>query len=144
MRLRAGVVPLVILVLALAPGLILPTPLAAGSRPTRPRLDLRASPRSAISPVYVLVVAELKGGDDLEEFYCPGLEWNWGDGTRSLYEADCPPFEPGTSLERRFSARHAFREAGEFDVQVRLRRADRSVATATVHVSVQGQFASLE
>jgi hypothetical protein len=136
MRLRAGVVPLMVLVLA--------TPVAAGSRPARPRFDIRASPRTAFSPVHVLVVAELKGGDDLEEFYCPGLEWDWGDGTRSLYEADCPPFEPGTFLERRFSARHVFREAGEFDVQLRLRRADRSLATATVRVSVQGRSASFE
>lgn len=136
MRLRAGVVPLIALALA--------TSAAAGTRPTKPRFDIRASPRIAFSPVHVLVVAELKGGDDLEEFYCPGLEWDWGDGTRSLYEADCAPFEPGMSLERRFSARHVFRQAGEFDVQVRLRRADRSLATATVHVSVEGRSASLE
>lgn len=136
MRLRAGVVPLIVLVLA--------TQVAAGTRPTRPRLDLRATPRNAFSPVPVLVVAELKGGDDLEEFYCPGLEWDWGDGERSRHEADCPPFEPGASLERRFSARHVFRQAGEFDVQLRLRRADRSLATATVRVSVQGQPGSFE
>jgi hypothetical protein len=136
MRLRAGVVPLIALALA--------APLAAGTRPTKPRFDIRASPRTAFSPVHVLVVAELKGGDDLEEFYCPGLEWDWGDGERSLHEADCAPFEPGTSLERRFSARHVFRQAGEFDVQVRLRRADRSLATATVRVSVQGRSASFE
>ena len=136
MRLRAGVVPLIALALA--------TSVAAGTRPTKPRFDIRASPRIAFSPVHVLVVAELKGGDDLEEFYCPGLEWDWGDGERSLHEADCAPFEPGTSLERRFSARHVFRQAGEFDVQVRLRRADRSLATATVRVSVQGRSASFE
>jgi len=136
MRLRAGVVPLIVLALAASA--------AAGTRPTKPRFDVRASPRMAFSPVHVLVVAELKGGDDLEEFYCPGLEWDWGDGTRSLYEADCAPFEPGTTLERRFSARHVFRQAGEFDVQVRLRRAERSLATATVHVSVEGRSASFE
>ena len=136
MRLRAGVVSLIALVLA--------TPAAAVTRAAKPRFDIRASPRIAFSPVHVLVVAELKGGDDLEEFYCPGLEWDWGDGERSLHEADCAPFEPGASLERRFSARHVFRQAGEFDVQVRLRRADRSLATATVHVSVQGRSASFE
>ena len=92
----------------------------------------------------VLVVAELNGGDDLEEFYCPGLEWDWGDGERSRHEADCPPFEPGASLERRFSARHVFRQAGEYDVQLRLQRADRSLATATIRVSVQGQPGSFE
>lgn len=128
-------VPLIALALA--------TPAAAGTRPSRPRFDIRASPRVSFLPGPVLVVAELNGGDDLEEFYCPGLEWDWGDGERSLHEADCAPFEPGTSLERRFSARHVFRQAGEFDVRVTLRRADRSLARATVHVTV-GPPAGLE
>jgi hypothetical protein len=136
MRFRTAVVPLIALALA--------TPAAAGTRPSRPRFDIRASPRVAFLPVQVLVLAELNGGDDLEEFYCPGLEWDWGDGERSLHEADCAPFEPGTSLERRFSARHVFRQAGEFDVRVTLRRAARSVAKATVHVSVQGHSAGFE
>lgn len=136
MRFRTAVVPLIALALA--------TPAAAGTRPSRPRFDIRASPRVAFSPVHVLVLAELNGGDDLEEFYCPGLEWDWGDGERSLHEADCAPFEPGTPLERRFSARHVFREAGEFEVRLTLWRANRSVAMATVHVSVQGRSASFE
>ncbi len=135
MRFRTAVVPLIALALA--------SPAAAGTRPSRPRFDIRASPRVSFSPGPVLVMAELNGGDDLEEFYCPGLEWDWGDGERSLHEADCAPFEPGTSLERRFSARHVFRQAGEFDVRVTLRRADRSLARATVHVTV-GRPAGLE
>src|SRR5262245_10396286 len=44
----------------------------------RPRLDLRATPRfTSVSPSQVLVVAQLVGGDEIEEFYCPGLEWDW-------------------------------------------------------------------
>jgi hypothetical protein len=48
------------------------------------------------------------------------------------------------SLERRFSARHVYRQAGEFDVRVTLRRADRSLAMGTVRVTVHGRFADVE
>ena len=50
--------------------------------PKRPQLNLRATPRMAMSPVEVLVIGQLMGGSDLEELYCPGQEWDWGDGTR--------------------------------------------------------------
>ena len=115
---------------------------AAGARPKKPRLDLRASPRVAFSPVEVLLIAELKGGQDLEEFYCPGLVWDWGDGTRSAHEADCSPFEEGTELDRFFTARHAFRAPGAYSVRLTLHRAGRTVTMASVPVTVYGHSAS--
>jgi hypothetical protein len=118
---------------------------AAGEsgRPKRPHLDLRASPRVAFSPVEILVTGELKGGQDVEDFYCPGLEWDWGDGSRSVHESDCSPFGEGTTLDRFFTARHAFRAPGEYSVRLTLRRADRTVAAASVVVTVRGQSAAL-
>jgi hypothetical protein len=110
----------------------------------KPRLDLRASPRVAMSPVNVLLVAELVGVPQGEEFYCPGLEWEWGDGGKSSYESDCPPFAPGVELERRFSATHAYLRPGDYQVTVRLRRADRSITSATASITVRGLFASSE
>jgi hypothetical protein len=83
----------------------------------------------------VLATAELRG-ESAEEFYCPALEWDWDDGAKSGQESDCPPFEPGMEMERRFTAEHAYRRAGVYQVTVRLKRADRSLAVAstTVHV----------
>lgn len=108
---------------------------AAGSR--KPRLDLRASPRIAFSPVEVFVVAELVGGEEMEDFHCPGLEWDWDDGAKSAHEADCAPFATGTELERRFTAQHAYRQAGEYTIRVTMRRANRSLAVATARIMVQ-------
>jgi hypothetical protein len=107
-----------------------------GVRARKPRLELRATPRMAFSPVMVLATAELRGGDIAEEFYCPALEWDWDDGGKSGQESDCPPFEPGMEMDRRFTAEHAYRRAGVYQVTVKLKRADRSVAVAstTVHV----------
>lgn len=116
---------------------------ADGGKGGRPQLGLRATPRVAFSPVEVLVTAQLKGGADIEEFYCPGLEWDWGDGTRSEHEADCDPFESGAALERFFRARHAYRAPGSYSVRLTLRRADRTLAVAAVAVTVHGQTASM-
>ena len=110
---------------------------ANGGKLRKPRLDLRATPRVAFSPAYVLLTAELVGGDDVEDFYCPGLEWNWGDGARSVRESDCPPFEPGREFERRFSAEHDYRHAGDYEITITLRRANRSLAVASARVNVR-------
>lgn len=137
MRFGFPMVPMLLLALA-APGQ------TGESKIKKPRLDLRASPRIAMSPVNVLLVAELVGGDESEDFYCPALEWEWGDGARSAYESDCPPFEPGGEFTRRFSATHAYRSPGEYQVKIKLRRADRSVAAATTSISVMGRSASFD
>jgi hypothetical protein len=103
----------------------------------KPRLDLRASPRMALLPVDVFVIAELVGGDETEEFYCPAIEWEWGDGNRSAQESDCPPFRPGIGLARLHSARHAYRRAGEYSIRVTLRRVGRALAAATTQVDIR-------
>ena len=123
---------LLVLVLAAAgPG-------AGATSARKPKLDLRASPRLAFPPVEVFVVAELVGGEENEDFYCPGLEWDWDDGARSSNEGDCAPFQAGMELERRFTAHHAYRAAGEYTIRLTIRRANRSLAVATARVMVHG------
>ena len=102
----------------------------------RPRLDLRASPRMALSPVHVVVVAELVGGDEVEDFYCPLLEWDFDDGAKSTHQSDCAPYGPETELERRFSAGHDFHQPGDYNVSLTLKRSGRSVATASTSIDV--------
>ena len=104
----------------------------------KPRLDLRASPRMAFSPVNIFLTAELQGGDDVEEYYCPQLEWEWDDGGKSVQEGDCPPFVAGTTkIERRFTAEHEYRRAGVYNIKVTMRRANRSLAASNVRVTVR-------
>lgn len=134
MRFRSGVASLLMVALAAW--------VAAGQRGAkRPRLDLRASPRMSLMAANVLVVAQLVGGDEMEDFHCPAVEWEWGDGARSAQESDCPPFEPGMSMARRHTASHAYRQPGEYSVRVTLRRAGRSLAAATTVVSIGGSRA---
>ena len=47
-----------------------------------PSVNLKPNPPMSFSPARATVTAELRGGADTdEELYCPGLEWDWGDGT---------------------------------------------------------------
>ncbi len=112
-------------------------PLAAGEKVKKPKLELRSSPRHGFSPLTVLFTAELKGGDDIEEYYCPEIEWDWADGGKSVQESDCEPFEPGTKIERRFTRSHRFRRAGAYNVKVTLRHAERKLTHRTVRVDVK-------
>ncbi|HLA79548.1 MAG TPA: hypothetical protein VJU18_18380 [Vicinamibacteria bacterium] len=110
----------------------------------RPRLDLRASPRMAFSPVNVLFTAELVGGDEVEEYYCPEIEWDWDDGGKSTAESDCAPFELGMKIERRFTAEHEFRRSGTYNVKATFRRAGRTLVVQTLRLTVKPGFREVE
>ena len=77
----------------------------------RPKLSLKAAPVISMSPSRVVLTAELIGGaNDFEEFYCPTVEWDWGDGTQSEASSDCEPYEAGKSeIKRRYTVSHVFR-----------------------------------
>lgn len=123
--------------LALLAIAISPAWAAGEERGKAPSLEVRTVPRMAFSPVNVLIVLELRGGDDVEEYYCPEIEWDFDDGAKSTHEADCPPFRPGTPIERRYSTEHLFRRAGNYRITVTLRRNDKTLAKARGTVNVR-------
>lgn len=105
----------------------------------KPSVALRATPPVGFAPLKVRVAAELRGGaDDYEDFYCATVEWDWADGTTSGTSEDCNPYEPGKStIQRRFSAEHTFRQGGEYDVVFRLKQKNRVVAYSKAMVRVR-------
>jgi hypothetical protein len=105
----------------------------------RPRLSLRAQPNVGIAPARIVLTAELTGGaNDFQEYYCPTVLWEWGDGTESESTLDCEPYEAGKSeIRRRYIQQHVFRNAGAQKVWVRLKRNDKLLASATVNVHIQ-------
>ena len=118
------------------------TPLSSAPRQEenkKPSLSLKATPPIAFSPAKVRVAAEVRGGaDDYQDFYCPTIEWDWGDGTISENTEDCNPYEAGKStIRRRFSAEHTFRMAGNFKVIFKLKRKDKTIAATSVNVQVR-------
>ena len=85
-----------------------------------------------------LLVELIGGASDYEEYYCPTIEWEWGDGTRSESSSDCDPYVVGTStIRRRFTVEHVFEFEGAFKVFVRLKKRNREVGAASTTVNVQ-------
>ena len=70
----------------------------------------------SFAPARIVVVAEVKGGaEDFEEFYCPTVEWEWGDFTSSTAETDCEPYAAGKStIKRRYTVEHRYKNPGVF------------------------------
>jgi hypothetical protein len=112
----------------------------AKSEPKRPQLTLKATPGSGMVPVRISGVAELKGGDDdFEEYYCPTIEWSWGDGTVSESSNDCEPYEPGKSqIKRRYTVSHPYKQGGRYRISFRLKQRDKVVGSATTVVQLLG------
>ena len=107
--------------------------------PKRPQLTLKATPNSGMVPVRIAGLAELKGGDDdFEDYYCPTIEWNWGDGTISESSNDCDPYEPGKSqIKRRYTVDHQYKNPGNFRVYLRLKKGPKIVAVANTAIQVR-------
>ena len=105
----------------------------------KPSLSLRATPPVGFSPLRVRVVVDVRGGaDDYSDFYCPTIEWAWGDGTVSENSEDCDPYQPGKStIRRRFTAEHVYRQAGTFQVFFRLKQKDKTIAASSSQVQVR-------
>ena len=62
----------------------------------KPKLTLKAQPMISMSPSKVTLRAELVGGaNDYQDYYCPTVEWDWGDGTHSESTSDCEPYRAG-------------------------------------------------
>jgi len=138
MQLHTGVAQIALL--ALSALLITPTTLQAraqgGSK--KPSLSLKATPAVSFAPARVVVVAELKGGDDHEEFYCPTLLWEWGDLTESTAEADCEPYVAGKSeIKRRYTVEHRYKDPGSFRIRLNLKKGTKVIASSNTLVQVR-------
>lgn len=105
----------------------------------KPSLSLKANPPLGFSPLRVRVGVDVRGGpDDYEDFYCPTVEWDWGDGTVSSTGEDCDPYASGQSeIRRRYTAEHTFRYSGAYRVSFRLKQRDKVVANAVASVQVR-------
>jgi hypothetical protein len=105
----------------------------------KPSLSLRANPPVGFTPLRVRATVDVRGGaDDYADFYCPSIEWDWGDGTSSESSADCDPYEAGrSSIQRRWSAEHVYRQSGGFRIVFKLKQKSRQIAAANANIQVR-------
>jgi hypothetical protein len=112
---------------------------AQSSDAKRPRMTLRAQPSVAVAPARVVLTADIVGGaDDFQDYYCPTIEWDWGDDTSSEATSDCDPYEEGKSaIKRRYTVQHIFRRQGSYKVYLHLKRNDKIMGSASTTIQVQ-------
>lgn len=137
---RACVASLVVLALLAAPALGQQSDRDSkdNSDSRKPKISLKAQPRISVAPSRVVLTAEITGGrDDFEDFYCPTVVWEWGDGTQSEAAMDCAPYEAGKSeIRRRFTVEHVF-TAGNFRVLFHLKQRKKTVGMADVSIQIR-------
>lgn len=128
-----------LLILAAAALMAVPAPVAGDDKKPKPSISVRSSPSAGFSPLRIVVTAELKGGtNDYEEFYCPSVEWTWGDDTKTESSADCDPYESGKSeIQRRYSTSKVFQTAGDYRVEFRLKQKNKVVGSGSTTVQVR-------
>jgi hypothetical protein len=117
--------------------------LAAGN-PGKPEIELKAMPSMVILPVggraaTVRFRLTIKDGGQ-EDYYCPRVEWEWEDDTRSDEESDCPPFDQAdkTDHEKVLRRSRQFWEPGRHVIKARLYKGDRVVRVISTTVEVRG------
>jgi hypothetical protein len=124
--------------LSLALAVLLPAAGGAADK-VKPNISVKASPVIAFSPARVVVTADLKGGaNDYEDFYCPSIEWEWGDGTISEQTIDCDPYEAGKSeIKRHFTASKVFQTSGDYRVQFKIKKKDKTIAIGSTDIKIR-------
>ena len=139
MQLHTGVAQVAIL--AFSALLVIPNALQAREQGgnKKPSLSLKVTPAVTFAPARVVVVAEVKGGaDNNEEFYCPTVEWEWGDFTTSTAEADCEPYDAAKSqIRRRYTVEHQFKNSGSFRIRLSLNKGDKVIGSSNPLVQVR-------
>jgi hypothetical protein len=105
----------------------------------KPSLSLKATPVAGFAPLRIRVTVDVRGGaDDSQDYYCPSVDWEWGDDLNSGNSEDCSPYEAGkSSIKRRYTAEHTYRNAGTYKLVFRLKQKDRVVGMGTTSVEVR-------
>jgi hypothetical protein len=105
----------------------------------RPTINVRITPPMGFTPLRVRATADVRdGSDDYADFYCATVEWDWGDGTISENTTDCEPYEAGKStIQRRFTADHVYRQAGAYRIAFRLKQKTRQVGGGVASIQVR-------
>jgi hypothetical protein len=114
--------------------------LAGQEKAAKPKVELTVFPRAAVwSPGLVPVFrVELKIRNADETLWCPNVRWEWPDGTNSVEEDDCDPYDeadPADIAEQSWTKRIEL-PPGDWKVAVILSKAGHVVQRREVDIQV--------
>jgi len=111
----------------------------------RPKAALRVTPAMIIPPGRIVATVELTGGsNDFQDYYCPSIQWEWGDGSQSETAEDCDPYVAGKSeIRRRYTTSHEYKsfplaEATGYEVLFRMKQGTKVVLLLKQNVRARG------
>jgi hypothetical protein len=116
-----------------------PSAAGADKKDTKPSIDVKSTPAMGFAPFRTVLTVDVKGGpDDYQQYYCPSVEWDLGDGTFAEQKTDCEPYEAGKSqIKRRYIREQMFNSPGEFRVLFHLKQNSKVVGTGQTIVRVR-------
>ena len=118
--------------------------LALFSAAPKVKIDLRPLKPVTVLPMHrceVEVTFRLSVSDGgREEFYCPRVVWEWEDGTRSIEESDCPPFDQAAPADHRktWLRTRDFQRSGSYAVRACLCKGDKRVSSVETTAVISG------
>lgn len=82
-----------------------------------PQLEVIAEPVSGEVPLVVTFTAKLRGAESNDKrFYCPSIEWSFGDGTNEAIAATCVPYTPDVQVQATYETTHRYEKPGTYTV----------------------------
>ena len=108
----------------------------------KPRATLGAFPHFSFAPHEVVFTLRIEG-PEVEKFYCPQIEWFFGDGSSSSTLSDCDPWESHepSSYERIYTKHHKYWNPKEYWVVVIL-TSGKSMTKLVTNVVLAGDGAN--
>ena len=81
----------------------------------KPRASLGVFPHFSFAPHEVIFTIRIEG-PEVEKFYCPKIEWIFGDGSASSTLSDCAPWESHESSDygRVYTKQHKYWNPKEY------------------------------
>ena len=112
----------------------------------KPKAAMRINPTMVFPPARVVATVELtEGANDYQDYYCPKIEWIWGDETQKESGEDCDPYEAGKSeIRRRYTADHTYRPdpmgtvSGNYEIIFRMKQGSKTVLSLRQTIKVSG------
>lgn len=100
----------------------------------KPRIEFRVLPQFGYAPLSVHALLIIENGG--EQFYCPELEWDWQDGSRSIETSDCDPYDGKPETAPVSYARDHVYGTGEYNVTLTLSHGAKKLRTLSQKVRV--------
>jgi hypothetical protein len=102
---------------------------------------LRRVTQLAVGKCQALVMFSLRIADGGQaDYYCPKVVWEWEDGSRSMEQSDCVPFEQAAAADhlKAMSRSRTFTSSGTFRIAAHICQGERRIKTVETTATIAG------